>query len=1136
MDRNPGLRNDLRIALESLGIHVMKSTGKGKLGYEEIANDSKGCNLVITELALEDITAVQFMSALRKNSRFSKTHVIVLLNEDTLESLEPALPLGLSGFLFKPVQMDKFPNILANLFGTYEYYGARDMSLYTLAAAKFYELRNDYESAINYLTELRKIGAHGRVSFDLGRMYHFSKNFDASGQCLTEALRIDPTLKDEIQKFRKANPIVQEQSIVSIPQQAINLLGLPPFKMDSFYGADRIKSAVVASIPFDIRTSIRNMLASFGVQRVETTPNGADVPKIAKDKQCDLIIADLKLEDMNALQLIDVVRKAPLQKTLKILLLVDPDSIANLEKAFGIGADGYALKPLSAEMIRRGLHNMMVQGDITVLSGAAALFARAAYYHFELKKHAIALSFAKVAVERVPKDPVSLMYLGLLTHRDGDRPAAKKLYKEATDLNGDLEPACQRLSTLVEKQLEQEEEAKEAAKRAEELAKTRLKEQQAAEERDRQEAAKRAEAKKGPVFEVDDGPGEEFVMFGVTEKAEAVVTQKPAKEKNKYTLTAKAPVKVTDDLFKVDDAPVVAVFGKKDKQENDEEIKVEIDSSLELAAAQSEPAESAERVESPRPPVQMVSEPVTKKEELPKVEIKRTATPPKKKPEPIIESKQEKFPNELLSWGNYVPDGGAPIQNQGVAQVPRAASKPEAPKMVPPKTSNNAAAAKKPVAQQTTVQSLATLTRLGPPKISEWIPPKILSALPVPEKTKFQSEAKKDKKVSVVEWRDELGEFKPTVLHLISQAKLFKNRILVRKPNEVPLKAEKEYLESVGKIMYQAESQGRVIIKEDKVKGLLAEVIGKMPGGAPGPNNDGYDKLGRVYLENGYVDQFFSKISSFWSADAPAAKAGPSSVEEVKTDARQVFFDLREPIVKLHAQYWDGREKCGQIIPEAVKSLQEGKTEEGLKLIDEAFEADFKSLEAFRKIFFTVKKGGYSRESNDFLLKASKTYAHDATIKKELEVIVKKVEGRGETPESAKAHPVAQKPKMDLSKEPPRTIEQFRKKAIELLKWNRFEETVELCTKMAEIFPRHPEVYNLLGVCYKKQNKHAEAITYYKKGIAADPTSVKLHHNLALAYAALGDMKSASQVLQKSKVLEAAQANSTAGKPKKSAS
>jgi SAM-dependent methyltransferase/tetratricopeptide (TPR) repeat protein len=73
-----------------------------------------------------------------------------------------------------------------------------------------------------------------------------------------------------------------------------------------------------------------------------------------------------------------------------------------------------------------------------------------------------------------------------------------------------------------------------------------------------------------------------------------------------------------------------------------------------------------------------------------------------------------------------------------------------------------------------------------------------------------------------------------------------------------------------------------------------------------------------------------------------------------------------------------------------------------------------------------------------------------------------------------------------------------------------FEPAQKLCKDILSRAPSHVDSMNLLGLMAQESARHAKAVRYFKKAIAADPDNAACHYNIGSSYEALNDRDKAA--------------------------
>lgn len=1240
LDLNPGLRTELQNVLKAHGIKTLKACSKGKLGYEEIANCRTRCDLVISDITLEDMTAIQFLSALRKNKRFTTTHMIITLNPDLADNLGDALQFGLSGFFLKPLSLEKFDLFLDQIFSIYQRFEGKELSLYTLTAAKVFEHRKEYKTAIAYMEELVKLGSHPQIFFDLGRLYSLIENRDAALKYFGEAVSMEPKYSKVVDQYLAEHPLPERQEEISeIKPEVIEVFSHYPSKItEPFYGRERIKTAVVASPAFSDRVTLRNMLIEMGIQDVEILAKGESVYERGKSRTLNLIVSDLKLEDMNALQLIELIRRDPEMKQTRILILWGAEFIANIEKSIELGANGYSLKPFSAESLKKSIHLMMTQEDLLVLSGKAVVTSKAAFYYYELNQLDKASELASKACAISQTDGISFLYMAMCLHKKREIQLAKNFYETAKKNNPSLDTLCSRIRIAIQSEIEKEVIA-EREKQENALAKKAEQEEEERKEKEKLEEVK--ENKK--ILQPEPIPVKESVEVKTSvaiptevkvsdaksaskaqivkeisqqestlEKAE--VKQEKAPEKIEQEPIEK-PIKIDDSLFELPEKkqppkkvekkiskkekadeisytitrPVASVSAKKEEEpyqiktiqqqapsskknqaelsytmttENKTKQVKDKDKTYIIQRADNEAPAAAKTSKAPVvsttataktiPAKQVVaSENGAQDEEMPHVtfddSIFEVKTALKTKPSSQIEikedlslatggleipikplddlpeqelkvslGKQDKKPKNIeMMKGNKSPIVTKDENQQGLKSIIKSigaslfgGEKKEEKsiqninkEVVSPKPLPTNDLAKPKVAPPPPPPSKPVIN-LDPPKVEPWIPPPILNSMPVPKEQKLTFVPASSGAVNtLLEANKEYGK---TITSLASQANLIKTRILNQDDVDNQSENTRKYFRKVGEIFSQEEMKGRIIIKDDKIRQNTGKLIQKA---IKDPEGIWFEDLGKTYLQHGCVDQALKAVNDFWSK--PNAKYTKEEEKTVFVLSNSVL-EMREPIVELHNEIWDARNKSEKLITQAIQQFKSENVEAGMETIAEAFEADNKSLESFQKIYFSLRKAGLDDKNEEFLKKEIPPYLEKPVAREKVVDFMKSYGTDNQAYEVIK----------EAQKQDKNNYKFIQNLATSALKMGRLKEAIKWCEKLIEVNPNNPEAYNLLGISHKKAKDYRKAVKVYLQGLDVDPRNGKIYHNLAIAYAAMGDKKQSREAFQKAKHLQ----------------
>ena len=104
---------------------------------------------------------------------------------------------------------------------------------------------------------------------------------------------------------------------------------------------------------------VRNLLQQLGFDNVDEASDGAAA--LAKLRQGDfgLVISDWMMEPMNGLELLRQVRADPKLQALPFIMITAENRAERVAKAEQAGANGYIVKPFTAETLRDRIARVM---------------------------------------------------------------------------------------------------------------------------------------------------------------------------------------------------------------------------------------------------------------------------------------------------------------------------------------------------------------------------------------------------------------------------------------------------------------------------------------------------------------------------------------------------------------------------------------------------------------------------------------------------------------------------------------------------------------------------------------------------------------------------------------------------------
>ncbi|MBW2707002.1 MAG: response regulator [Deltaproteobacteria bacterium] len=91
--------------------------------------------------------------------------------------------------------------------------------------------------------------------------------------------------------------------------------------------------------------------------RVDMAVNGTDALKLYKQKAYDVILTDIEMPEMNGYELTAEIRRleADGERSIPIFAITASEFDLNEERAISLGFNGYMLKPLEVEVLKKKL-------------------------------------------------------------------------------------------------------------------------------------------------------------------------------------------------------------------------------------------------------------------------------------------------------------------------------------------------------------------------------------------------------------------------------------------------------------------------------------------------------------------------------------------------------------------------------------------------------------------------------------------------------------------------------------------------------------------------------------------------------------------------------------------------------------
>jgi two-component system, chemotaxis family, chemotaxis protein CheY len=104
---------------------------------------------------------------------------------------------------------------------------------------------------------------------------------------------------------------------------------------------------------------VRNLLHQLGFEDVDEANDGASALAKLRARRFGLVISDWAMEPMNGLELLQQVRSDPELKALPFIMITAENRRDRVAKAEQAGANGYIVKPFTAETLNERIARVM---------------------------------------------------------------------------------------------------------------------------------------------------------------------------------------------------------------------------------------------------------------------------------------------------------------------------------------------------------------------------------------------------------------------------------------------------------------------------------------------------------------------------------------------------------------------------------------------------------------------------------------------------------------------------------------------------------------------------------------------------------------------------------------------------------
>jgi tetratricopeptide (TPR) repeat protein len=251
-------------------------------------------------------------------------------------------------------------------------------------------------------------------------------------------------------------------------------------------------------------------------------------------------------------------------------------------------------------------------------------------------------------------------------------------------------------------------------------------------------------------------------------------------------------------------------------------------------------------------------------------------------------------------------------------------------------------------------------------------------------------------------------------------------------------------------------------------------------------------EFGKKIVSDSIADDIFSQIS--YAAD---------DVESLGV-LRESINELRAPLADFHRECLGGKKEFENKLPYVLESIAAGNVD--FEMIYKAMEQDHNSFESFKKIYFALASAKKKDELEKFFNDKYKNFTKNQDSSDALRNFLL---SRGDI---RRIKQISQKASVD----------EMKRTALAWYDKSDYDKVIFCCKKLISRHAHLEFAYNTLGVVYRKLGKLKEAIEVYETGIEIEPNSVKLHHNVSIAYSLAGEKEKSRKAADRAHSLKGA--------------
>jgi DNA-binding NarL/FixJ family response regulator len=1046
LSSNPGLRDEVKRQVRALGYSILSSGSSAATVLEELSYEDSNCKLIISDLKLEDSTALNFLKKLRTMPDFDDIMVLIAVSDDEFDKLFECMDQGVAGFIKKPFSVDQLVEQLQLTFQRLRYFQSKLKPLFLHTAALVAESINRYKTAIKYHQQVLELVDNALTRFDLGRLYIQTKRGIEARLCFAKALELDPRFEANVNRLAEQLNLLDKGQGATEPQAHIvqNFLQAQGNFSSSCYENLAVQKSMIIGGNHSDRVIIKNTLQQLEFKQVNVQEDVKDAYKLLQDSDYSLIIVWWNLGDSNASELSRKLRQIYNHDEMKIFVICPDQQNDKVVEVLRAGADGYCFFPFTPHAFSERLHRCLILDELTRCSHETQKFAKFAYSMFELQQYEQGSKQAAIGLKNHPHDLMCLLFQTVNIHMLGDKDLAHKQYANLTSTAAVMKPLCDYFKEDLDRKCPGNASDKSAPKAS------------AAKDHNQSVPAKETSENRDPGAGVPPGK--------LAEKAQGKPRKRRVVDGERVMLTIQDGA---EPYSTGDEAPA--------SQELAEDILAAPDATAKNQAA--DDAGDADEPEGAEESFDDIQEAVQMRQAAEQIKHTRRET----------NKVRENF---LGSFSNI-----AELQESLFGQIEPA---PEAPHFIPQSLAEHGISAANFVQQLGKEQVLSGNKQevrqangriiLVEDSVVSWLPTGDIVPLGFkPEKTVMESSGPLPKADRI--------EFAQSNAHhvkvLAGQAQLLNTRLICLPPKYEPSVELLSYLQSVGKELGN-EQMLKVIRSNEPINRETRQALSEVVSDPNDPVK--LQNLGRALVNAGYADDFFEKLLSLTQNSSDPRNQTPAVEYAALTEAAN---NIQKPLVDFHSECLEGKANFENKLPYLMEATTHDVKE--FEMLYKAMEEDHNSIEAFKKIYVGFRDRDDQAGLEKFFNDRYKDFLRNKKSRRALYRFLLSI-GDGKRARKLLEEQAASK-KIDPV--------ELKTLSYACFQDGDFINAIKWCNAMIKhkVFLEHS--YNLLGVIYKKMGRLEDAINAYRTGIKHEPESPKLFHNIAITYTVIGDHRKA---------------------------